>query len=91
MFIVVAYDMPDTRRRTRLFKTMKGFGVHTQFSVFECELTEKDLARMLSKIAQVIDPGEDNVKVYTLCKACLGSIHLIGAARLVRKPQAVIV
>ena len=49
MFYVVAYDMPDTKRRTKLFKAMKGFGRHTQFSVFECELNQKGVERMVKK------------------------------------------
>lgn len=91
MLYVVAYDMPDNRRRTKLFKAMKGFGVHTQFSVFECELDAKGLEKMLKRIGRLVDPAEDNIKVYPLCKACLGDVMLIGTARMARKPAALIV
>jgi len=91
MFYVVAYDMPDTRRRTKLFKAMKGFGRHTQFSVFECELNTKGLERMVKKITSLIEPSEDNIKVYTLCKSCLGVVRVLGTAKLTRKPETLIV
>jgi len=37
-FIVLAYDIPDDRRRTKLFKTLKRFGFPVQESVFEFHL-----------------------------------------------------
>lgn len=91
MIYVVAYDMPDTRRRTRLFKAMKGFGIHTQFSVFECELGAKGLEDMIKKIGRIIDPAADNIKIYPLCGTCIAKINLIGTARLVRKPRILVV
>mgnify|MGYP000879929868 CR=1 FL=1 len=91
MFYVVAYDMPDTKRRTKLFKAMKGFGRHTQFSVFECELNQKGVERMVKKIASLIEPAEDNIKIYPLCKSCLDDVQLVGIARLIRKPETLIV
>ncbi|HJT59212.1 MAG TPA: CRISPR-associated endonuclease Cas2, partial [Ktedonobacteraceae bacterium] len=35
---VIAYDIPDDRRRTRIHKTLLGFGKWTQYSLFECFL-----------------------------------------------------
>lgn len=34
-FIVVSYDVVDDRRRTKVMKTLKNFGAHVQYSVFE--------------------------------------------------------
>ncbi len=91
MFCVVAYDIPDDRRRTRLFKTMKGFGIHTQFSVFECELQEHQYGKMLAAIEKVMDAAADNIKVYTLCKGCLKTMTPLGTARLRSKPACIVV
>ncbi len=41
---VVAYDIPDDKRRTRVHKILKGFGQWTEFSLFECFLTKKERA-----------------------------------------------
>ena len=38
MFVVVAYDVADDRRRLRIMKMMQGHGEHVQESVFECDL-----------------------------------------------------
>ncbi len=42
---LVCYDISDDVRRSRVLKTMKGFGDHLQYSVFECQLNATDLAR----------------------------------------------
>ncbi len=90
MFCIVAYDMPDNRRRTKLFKTMKGFGMHTQFSLFECELQEPAFRRMLVAIEKIVVPKEDNIKVYTLCRNCLKVVRLMGVASLTTRPDYLI-
>ena len=90
MFCVVAYDIPDNRRRAKLFKAMKGFGIHTQFSVFECQLTEPNFLRMLSAIETLIKHNEDDIKVYVLCRDCMKTIKLIGTASLTHHPDCLI-
>ena len=42
MFIVISYDIPDNKRRTKVMKTLKNFGAHVQYSVVECELKRDD-------------------------------------------------
>lgn len=91
MFFVVAYDMPDTKRRTKLLKTLKGFGVHTQFSLFECELDDKELESLLLRINKIIDKKEDAVKVYRLCKDCLAHVRVIGLGRVAIEPECIII
>jgi CRISPR-associated protein Cas2 len=90
MFCVVAYDLPDNRRRTKLFKTMKGFGKHTQFSVFECELPEHHFRKMLAAIEKIMMGSEDNIKVYVLCRDCLKVVRLMGTATLTKRPDCLV-
>ena len=68
MFIVVSYDCPDDKRRTKLHKTLKSYGQWMQFSLFECDLTEKEYVKMRSRLDRLIKPGEDSVRFYFLCK-----------------------
>jgi len=70
MFIIVAYDISNNRRRARLHKALKHFGVAVQYSVFECHLSESQLWRMKALIEHVIDPQADQVRYYFLCEAC---------------------
>jgi CRISPR-associated protein Cas2 len=64
MFLVVSYDIPDDRRRTRLHRHLKGFGMRIQYSVFECVLDEPEVARLQTIVRQTIKRGEDHVRYY---------------------------
>ena len=78
---VVTYDMPSDRRRTRVHKTLCGFGQWTQYSLFECHLTDKELLALRSKLDQLLDPEEDSVRFYHVCAACAGKTETIGSPK----------
>ena len=77
MFIVVAYDISDDRRRTRLHKRLKGFGIPVQYSVFECVLTEQNLRKLKETVLDTIKRDEDQVRYYSLCRSCCAKIEAI--------------
>jgi CRISPR-associated protein Cas2 len=54
---LVTYDICDAKRLRRVFKTMKGFGAHLQFSVFQCDLPDIDVVRMKAALTEIIDLG----------------------------------
>lgn len=58
---LVCYDISDDKRLRRVFKIMRGWGDHLQFSVFECQLTRMDVARLKAELAEVIHHTEDQV------------------------------
>ena len=79
MFILVSYDIVDNRKRYRVSKTLKGYGVRVQKSVFECsDITEHKFLKMVSRVEELIDHGEDTVRYYKLCAACVKSVELSG-------------
>ena len=58
---LVCYDICDEKRLRKVFKTMRGFGDHLQFSVFECQFTAADLVRCWTEISRIIHHEEDQV------------------------------
>lgn len=58
---LVCYDIADDRRLRRVFKIIRGYGDHLQFSVFECQLTAIDLARLRAFLSSEIHHTEDQV------------------------------
>ncbi len=58
---LVCYDISDDVRRSRVLKTMKGFGDHLQYSVFECQLNATDLTRCRHALSQAIHHKDDQV------------------------------
>ena len=77
MFIVVSYDIPHDRRRTRLHRTLKNFGTPVQYSVFECVLDPKDFPRLQAAVQRLITP-DDHVRYYRLCEHCAQQIMALG-------------
>ena len=75
---VVAYDIPNDKRRTQVHKILKGFGKWTEYSLFECFLTKKELLQMQAKLEKHLDSQTDRVRIYTICDACLPKIETVG-------------
>ena len=77
-FMVVAYDVPSDKRRTRLHKQLKNFGEPVQLSVFESDLKPKQRKSMIRVIEQCIKVKEDRVRVYELCGGCGAKTMIFG-------------
>ena len=75
---VVAYDISDDKRRTKVHKVLQGFGQWTEFSLFECFLTKKELLQMRAKLDKHLDASNDRVRIYTLCDSCLTKVETVG-------------
>jgi len=58
---IVAYDIADPKRLRLVFKTMRAWGDHLQFSVFECQLNPTDLVRLRAQLGDIIHRDEDQV------------------------------
>jgi CRISPR-associated protein Cas2 len=90
-FIVVAYDIPDDRRRQRLHHLLEGFGTPVQYSVFECLLADKEVARMKRSVARHISKRKDHVRYYRLCAACQKNIETTLGREIVHEEHTLIV
>jgi CRISPR-associated protein Cas2 len=75
MLLVIAYDIANDRRRTRVHTLLLGYGEPVQESVFECELTERQAQRLKQRLARLVRPEVDRVRVYTLCADCRSLIQ----------------
>ncbi len=63
---LVCYDVADDKRRTKVYKTLRGFGDHLQYSVFRCALSPMQLGRLRTELEAVIAPAEDQVLMVLL-------------------------
>lgn len=76
---MVAYDISSDRRRTKVHKTLSGFGQWTQYSLFECYLTEKQYLQLRQKLDQYLEASQDTVRFYPLCASCLEKVETVGS------------
>ena len=63
---VVCYDISKPARLGRIYRFMKGRGIHLQYSVFYCSLTWRELQHLKEKISDLIDDEADDVRIYPL-------------------------
>jgi CRISPR-associated protein Cas2 len=60
---LVCYDVCNDKRLRRVYKAMRGYGDHLQFSVFRCELSDRERAEMIADLAKLIAHDEDQVLI----------------------------
>ncbi len=75
---VVAYDIPDNKRRTKVHEILLGFGTWTQYSLFECFLSKRELLILQSKLDEYLIEERDSVRFYPMCANCLERVETIG-------------
>jgi CRISPR-associated protein Cas2 len=68
MLFVVAYDIADDQRRTRVASELENFGTRVQYSVFECHLMVAQVRELQQRLEALIVWGEDRVRYYPLCQ-----------------------
>ena len=67
---VISYDVSNDRGRAKIAKILVGLLTRVQYSVFEGEATDDQVARAIERVLTHIDPETDSVRVYRLCGSC---------------------
>ena len=83
MIDVIAYDIVDDRRRESVAAALAAYGARVQLSVFECELEDPAVVSALkTRLRELIDPLEDQVRLYPLPTNAERVAEIIGNRRL---------
>jgi len=90
MMYVVTYDIADDRRREDVATVLSGYGPRVQLSVFECDLrTRQEAAALRAELRRLIDPVDDQVRLYPLDERAVRQVKVLGArtiAALIPRP-----
>ena len=91
---IVSYDITDSKRLAKVYKTMRGYGEHVQYSVFICDLSDKEKVLMITDLNRIIHHRDDQVMIVDLGpskgrgKRC---IETLGRAYAVPERRAIVV
>ncbi|MBN1920790.1 MAG: CRISPR-associated endonuclease Cas2 [Anaerolineae bacterium] len=85
MFVIIAYDIPDTKRRTKVMKLLEGYGAHVQESVFECDLEPAKYQELRKRLHRLLKLEQDNLRCYHLCQADVPRIEVLGVGYAVQR------
>ncbi|WP_414541701.1 CRISPR-associated endonuclease Cas2 [Nostoc sp. CCY0012] len=78
MLVVVVYDIPNDKRRTKLSNFLEGYGRRVQFSVFECFLSLEEMRQLYINVRKLVKPAEDNVRFYWISQEAVERVLTIG-------------
>ncbi|MFH1114067.1 MAG: CRISPR-associated endonuclease Cas2 [Pseudomonadota bacterium] len=78
---IVAYDIPDDRRRRKVADALENFGDRVQYSVFEVLTRDTEIDIVTARIRRIIDSKEDSVRLYPLCETCAAKVIVVGIGR----------
>ncbi len=73
---LVCYDITRPRRLARVYRHLKGMGMHIQYSVFKCSLTWQQLGKLKEKLYEYIDEDYDDIRIYPLPAG--GKVNVFG-------------
>ena len=77
--VIVVYDIPDNKRRTKLAHFLEGYGSRVQWSVFELFITVDEMRVLHQKVKKLVVPTEDNVRFYWISDELRAFVLTIGS------------
>lgn len=81
---LIAYDITDDRRRTRIAHFLQRFGDRLQYSVFVVDVRPAKLVRVRDELIRLMEPAEDSVLLCDLgvvTEAAVRRVEFLGAVR----------
>lgn len=78
---VIAYDVREDRQRQRLAKRLEQLGFRRQKSVFEGELSPREVSRLLDELLLLLDPEHDSLTAWPTADNGTAVLQHRGTAR----------
>lgn len=63
--VVVCFDTRDDKRRRKINKFLRYYGIRVQYSVYECLVNMTSYEKLISEIVTYIN-NEDDLRIYRL-------------------------
>lgn len=74
-FVIVSYDIPDTKVRNRLIHSLFTFGLsRVQFSVFSGVIPASRITLMQRQIQSDFSGKENKILIVPLCSSCVKNL-----------------
>ncbi len=81
MLTWVIYDIVDTKKRTKVAKFCKGYGLYrVQKSVFLGRLNNNQIDELAMRCGDIIEKEKDSVYVFPMCDDDFKKVKLLGQA-----------
>lgn len=79
MRIIISYDITSDKRRRKIAKILEGYGYRVQYSVFECDITKKQLTELKTRLRPLVNTkSNESIRIYPLHSDTVNKIHILG-------------
>ncbi len=79
MRFIICYDVSDDKKRSKLSKLLKAFGIRTQYSLFEIEAEKEVILKLIEEADEILDEI-DKFFVYPVESSKIKDIYRMGIA-----------
>ncbi|UCZ57717.1 CRISPR-associated endonuclease Cas2 [Desulfurispirillum indicum] len=76
---IIACHVPNSIRYQRLQSVFRSFGIVPQHALFTCQLDNQQIKQLRSALELLIEPDEDEVRLYFPCLHCQEQVIIIGS------------
>lgn len=83
-FVLISYDISDNKRRLGVKKALEDYGKRVQYSVFECNLTPRQVAALQKRLQPYVKDKTDSIRFYFLSADDLARLVILGAGNVTR-------
>lgn len=80
-YYIITYDIEEDRDRNKIMKILKDYGNRLQYSVYQCNLDEKNLMALVKKLQKRLRSQNDSIIVFKLCNKCYSEIRMYGSKK----------
>ncbi|MFQ6084422.1 MAG: CRISPR-associated endonuclease Cas2 [Candidatus Aminicenantia bacterium] len=81
MLVWVVYDIVETKKRTKIARACKNYGLYrVQKSVFLGNISKNDIDELAVKCKDLIDVEKDSVYIFPMCEDDFKKVKLLGQA-----------
>ncbi|KIR01322.1 CRISPR-associated protein Cas2 [Lachnospiraceae bacterium TWA4] len=83
---LISYDVVNDRLRNKIAKKLEDYGIRVQYSVFECQLTNRQYKKLYAELISLTlernnESEEVNIRIYPLCVNCENKKVIIGSEK----------
>ncbi len=79
---VISYDIDKDKTRTKIAKLLENYGTRVQYSVFECNISQKQYEELYMQLAQLMSGEiEGSIRFYQLCRNCMEKVSILGCMK----------
>jgi len=81
MLLWVIYDIADTKKRTKIAKSCKNYGLYrVQKSAFLGNLNRNEIDELSLRCEDIMDKDMDSVYIFPMCEEDFKKVKLLGQA-----------